>query len=140
MGEFLRAGDVILLLGDFGVGKTQLVRGIARGLGSSDLVTSPSFVLVNEYAGARELPIYHIDLYRIAAEAELETIGVSELWGGPGVCLIEWAERAGQSLPPEHLAVHFQYLSETKRVLRFVPHGDRYKRLLDAFKGAAFGD
>ncbi len=142
LGEYLRAGDLILLLGDFGVGKTHLVKGIARGLGSPDLVTSPSFVLINEYqAGAAQqrMPIYHADLYRIEDPAELPGIGLEEIWQGAGVGVIEWAERAAGWLPAEHLAIHMQHLNETKRVLRFVPSGARYQRLVEALKETIFG-
>jgi tRNA threonylcarbamoyladenosine biosynthesis protein TsaE len=141
IGELLQAGDLLLLIGEFGVGKTHLSKGIARGLDALDLVTSPSFVLVNEYhAGPRHdhMPIYHVDLYRIADTAELATIGLDELWQGDGVCLIEWPERAASQLPAEHLAIRMQHLSETKRVLRLAPHGARYVELVTAFK-AAFG-
>jgi tRNA threonylcarbamoyladenosine biosynthesis protein TsaE len=142
LGEQFVAGDLILLVGNFGVGKTHLVKGVAHGLGAIELVTSPSFVLVNEYrAGPAHghMPIYHVDLYRIAEGEELSTIGLDELWAGDGVCLIEWPERAAAVLPAEHMAVHMQHLSETKRRLRLAPHGPRYVDLLDRFKGMTFG-
>ncbi len=141
LGEQLRQGDLLLLVGTFGAGKTHLAKGLARGLGADDLVTSPSFVLVNEYRAGpqhRRMPIYHVDLYRIAAEAELATIGLEELWAGDGVCIVEWPERAQALLPDDHLAVHIQHLSETKRRLRLGPHGARYVALVGAFKGSSF--
>jgi tRNA threonylcarbamoyladenosine biosynthesis protein TsaE len=140
LGELMRRGDLVVLLGDFGTGKTHLIKGIAQGLGSANLVNSPSFVLINEYrAGPQhgEMPIYHADLYRIEDPDELGAIGIEEAWSGAGVCLIEWAEQAGDWLPQEHLAIHLQHLSETKRVLRFVPHGARYEALIADFKKAA---
>ncbi|NTW03712.1 MAG: tRNA (adenosine(37)-N6)-threonylcarbamoyltransferase complex ATPase subunit type 1 TsaE [Oscillochloris sp.] len=142
LGEQIAAGDLILLVGNFGVGKTHLVKGVARGLDSTDLVTSPSFVLVNEYCSGRarkRMPIYHVDLYRIAEEGELTTIGLDELWSSDGVCLIEWPERAAAIMPAEHLAIHMQHISETKRRLRLIPNGSRYVELIDRFKGIAFG-
>jgi tRNA threonylcarbamoyladenosine biosynthesis protein TsaE len=142
LGEHIQSGDLLLLLGDFGVGKTQLVKGIAEGLGSTDLVTSPSFVLINEYQAGPEhsnIQIYHVDLYRIEDPAEVTSIGLEEIWSGMGVCLIEWAERAQDWLPEEHLAIHMKHLSETKRVLRFVPEGKRYHHLVETFKGTTFG-
>lgn len=142
LGEQLAAGDLLLLIGNFGVGKTHLAKGLARGLESDDLVTSPSFVLVNEYRAGRSrnaMPIYHVDLYRIAEEGELTTIGLDELWAGDGVCLIEWPERAAALLPAEHLAIHMQHLSETKRRLRLAPRGPRYIELVERFKGMTFG-
>ncbi|PDW01587.1 tRNA (adenosine(37)-N6)-threonylcarbamoyltransferase complex ATPase subunit type 1 TsaE [Candidatus Viridilinea mediisalina] len=142
LGEQLQPGDLVLLIGTFGVGKTHLVKGLARGLGADDLVTSPSFVLVNEYrAGPQHqaMPIYHVDLYRLAETAELATLGLEELWAGDGICLIEWPERVAQSLPAEHLAIHIQHLSETKRRMRLAPHGPRYVSLVGTFKGTTFG-
>jgi tRNA threonylcarbamoyladenosine biosynthesis protein TsaE len=141
LGELLGPGDLVLLLGDFGSGKTHLIKGIAQGLGSADLVNSPSFVLINEYrAGPAHgrMPIYHADLYRIEDPAELPGIGLEEAWSAGGVCLIEWAERARGWLPHDHLAIHLRYLSDTKRVLRFAPHGERYEALVAEFKKTAF--
>jgi tRNA threonylcarbamoyladenosine biosynthesis protein TsaE len=141
LGELLNRGDLILLLGEFGVGKTQLVKGIAQGLGSDDVVNSPSFVLINEYrAGAQRggFPIYHIDLYRIDDQAELAGIGLDDALTGDGVCVIEWAERAHDWLPDDRLAISMRHLSETKRVLRFVPYGTHYLTLVESFKRAAF--
>jgi tRNA threonylcarbamoyladenosine biosynthesis protein TsaE len=142
LGEHVQPGDLLLLLGDVGVGKTHLVKGIAQGLGSDDLVTSPSFVLVNEYrAGAQwqDMRIYHIDLYRITDPAELTSIGIEEIWNAHDVCLIEWADHAEGWLPSDHLSLHMQHLDETKRIIRIVPHGERYHNLAEHFKNAAFG-
>lgn len=149
LGRHMHPGDVALLMGEVGVGKTHLVKGMALGLGSTDLVTSPSFVLVNEYQGywtppgsaeqqSAPVPIYHIDLYRIEDPSELMTIGIEEMMDDAGICLVEWAERAAHWMPGEHLAIHMQHLDETKRVLRMVPYGQRYHMLLDAFKNTTF--
>lgn len=141
LGELLQRGDLVALQGDLGSGKTHLIKGIALGLGSTDMVNSPSFVLINQYrAGAQcgSIPIYHADLYRIERPAELAGIGLDELLDGDGICLIEWAERAEGWLPAERLDVHLSHLSETKRVVRFVPRGRRYEELVDALKKAAF--
>ncbi len=142
LGEQLQPGDLILLSGDLGVGKTQLVKGIVQGLGSTDLVTSPSFVLVNEYAPDprwSRMRIHHADLYRLDDPTEILNIGLDELWSQQDICLIEWAEHAGDYLPPHHLSIAMRYLDETKRVLRLTPHGQRYQQLVDTFKTAAFG-
>ena len=141
LGELLHRGELVLLLGDFGAGKTHLIKGIVQGLGSDDLVNSPSFVLINEYrAGPQHqyMTIYHADLYRIEDPGELAGIGLEEAWSGNGVCLIEWAERAQDWLPQEHLAIYLQHLNDTKRVLRFVPHGTHYEALVAEFKKTAF--
>ena len=98
----LGAGDCVGLIGDLGSGKTVLVRGIARGLGVADgrAVSSPSYVLVREYAG--RVPVFHVDLYRLASpEAELADLGLAEMLA-EGVVLIEWADRAGPALPRPH--------------------------------------
>jgi tRNA threonylcarbamoyladenosine biosynthesis protein TsaE len=142
LGEYLQRGDLILLQGDLGVGKTQLAKGIALGLGSDDLVTSPSFVLLNEYRAGPQWPgmrIYHADLYRIEDAAELGAIGMEEAWNPSDICLMEWAERAESWLPAERLMIQMRHLDETKRVLRFVPQGQRYRDLVETFKHTVFG-
>ncbi|MCS6940607.1 MAG: tRNA (adenosine(37)-N6)-threonylcarbamoyltransferase complex ATPase subunit type 1 TsaE [Roseiflexaceae bacterium] len=141
LGELLRRGDVVALRGDLGTGKTHLIKGIVLGLGSTDTVNSPSFVLINQYrAGAQHgrMPIYHADLYRIERLAELHGVGLEEALNGDGVCLIEWADRAEALLPDERLDIHLSHLSETKRVVRFTPHGRRYEELIDTLKKTAF--
>lgn len=142
LGEQLQPGDLILLSGDLGAGKTQLVKGIVQGLGSTDLVTSPSFVLVNEYTPDprwSRMRIYHADLYRLEDPAEILHIGLDELWSQQDICLIEWAEHAGDYLPSTYLSIAMRHLDETKRILRLTPNGHRYEQLLDAFKATAFG-
>jgi len=104
----LGVGDCVGLVGELGSGKTVLVRGIARGLGIADerLVSSPSYVLVQEYPGP--VPVFHVDLYRLpAAEGELAELGVGEMLAD-GVVLIEWADRAAEALPRPHwrIALH----------------------------------
>lgn len=141
IGELLERGDLVLLVGEFGSGKTHLIKGVVQGLGSEDLVNSPSFVFINEYrAGSRHqrMRIYHADLYRIAAQGELSGIGLEDSLAGDGVCLVEWADRAPVLLAEEHLAVQLQYLNDTKRVLQFVPHGRRYQSLVEELKKTAF--
>jgi tRNA threonylcarbamoyladenosine biosynthesis protein TsaE len=100
----LGAGDIILLRGDLGMGKTVFARGLAAGLGvDPDQVRSPTFTLVNPYHG--RLPVYHIDLYRIEKPGDLDELGLEEILGGDGVVMVEWAERLGPYHPRRHLAV-----------------------------------
>ena len=134
LGELLRIGDVVLLYGDFGAGKTHFTKGIAQGLGSIDMVNSPSFVLVNQYRAGpahRYAPIYHIDLYRIEDAAAVAGIGLEDALDGHGVCVIEWPERAADWLPSDYLAVYLRYRGENERVIHFEPHGSRAQTLLD---------
>jgi tRNA threonylcarbamoyladenosine biosynthesis protein TsaE len=129
-----QAGDVILLEGGLGVGKTCLAQGIARGLDIGDYVISPSFVLLREYQG--RLPLYHIDFYRLDRIEEVEYLGLDDYLYGGGVCVVEWAEKGLGILPGEHLLVEMQYLASTKRKLTFSPRGKRYEEMLSQFKYA----
>ncbi len=99
----LQPGAVITLSGVLGAGKTTLVKGVAAGLGVTEPVTSPTFTLVQEYEG--RLPLYHVDLYRIKEEEELDDLGLEEYLYGRGVTLMEWPEKAAAYLPPHTLAV-----------------------------------
>jgi tRNA threonylcarbamoyladenosine biosynthesis protein TsaE len=105
VGAMLRPGDVVGLFGELGSGKTTFIKGCALGLGVADarLVTSPTFTLLNVYEG--RCPVYHFDLYRIGSAGELAETGHTDLFGGDGVCLVEWAERAGTLLPDDSLRV-----------------------------------
>ncbi len=141
LGELLRQGDVVLLDGPFGAGKTHLTKGIALGLGADALVNSPSYVLMNEYRAGpqhRRMPIFHIDLYRIEDPAELAGIGLDEALNGDGVCIIEWPHHGGDLLPAEHMRVEMRPINETKRAIRFVPAGDAYVALVAKLKQTAF--
>jgi tRNA threonylcarbamoyladenosine biosynthesis protein TsaE len=94
----LHAGDIIALYDDLGTGKTQFVKGVCRGLGIAEHITSPTFVILNEYLGGR-LPAYHFDFYRLKSKQELREIGFEEYLFGDGVCLLEWANRIEDELP-----------------------------------------
>ncbi len=111
LAEELKSGSIVALSGDLGVGKTFLAKAIARGLGVSEHLTSPTFTIVCEYDSGR-LPLYHFDLYRVHDEDELFELGFDEYLHGRGVCLIEWAELAADLLPPETLHITLRYGEE----------------------------
>jgi tRNA threonylcarbamoyladenosine biosynthesis protein TsaE len=98
LGRALRPGDVLLLSGDLGAGKTTLSQAVCRGLGVTEPVTSPTFTLVHEYAGASG-PVRHLDLYRLRGARELDTLGWDECFSADAVVLVEWPERADGRLP-----------------------------------------
>jgi len=102
----LHAGDVLALVGDLGAGKTQWVKGLAAGLGSDAEVTSPTFTLIQEYAGGR-LPLYHFDCYRLDEPGELLGIGMDEYLDGRGVVVMEWADKFPELLPAGARWIHF---------------------------------
>lgn len=104
----LLPGDVVALHGELGTGKTRFVQGIAEGFGVTHRVTSPTFTLIQEYAGGR-LPLFHFDLYRIDDPRELEEIGYEEYLFGEGVTCIEWAERMGDLLPDRYYRVMLRF-------------------------------
>ena len=115
----LTGGEIFALHGVLGAGKTQLVKGLARGLGFEGEVTSPTFTLIHEYLGGR-LPLYHIDLYRIRSEKEAVDLGIEEYLPGDGVTVIEWPDRIPSLLPPQTRHWELQVVSLTERVIRDV--------------------
>jgi len=120
-GESLAAdlvgGEILALHGVLGAGKTQLVKGLARGLGFRGDVTSPTYTIVHEYQGGR-LPIYHLDLYRIENERAAEQAGLEEYLPGNGVTIIEWPERIASLLPPQTRHWELEVASLTERIIR----------------------
>jgi len=135
LGELLGPDDVVLLSGPLGSGKTRLAQGIALGLGIEDPVTSPTFALVHEYSGRMRL--YHLDFYRMERPDEILHLGFEEYFYGGGVTVAEWPEQV-VGLPCEHLLVRCKPISETKRGLRFEPHGARYDALVATVRTTAF--
>ena len=132
IGELALPGDIFLLVGGLGTGKTCLTQGIAWGLDIKEYALSPSFIIVRELYG--RLPLYHIDLYRLNHHEEIMELGLDEYFYGNGVCVVEWAERGLSELPPEHLLIQLSYLSDTDRSLQFKPSGQRYVEMLTRLK------
>jgi tRNA threonylcarbamoyladenosine biosynthesis protein TsaE len=137
LGKSAAAGDIVLLVGPLGAGKTCLTQGIARGLGIHEYTASPSFVLVREYQG--KLPLYHIDLYRLDKIEEVTQLGLDDYFSGNGVCVIEWADKGLSVLPREHLLIEMQIVSPLQRRLSFVPRGSRYSEMLSKLKSEGRG-
>ena len=134
LGGMAKPGDVLLLQGPLGTGKTLLTQGLAKGLGITAPVTSPTFIIVNQYPGP--LILYHVDLYRIEATAEAIDLGLDDYFFGDGVCVVEWPERAPSAMPPEHLLVVLEHVGEQERRLSFQPEGSRYQALLQQLREA----
>ena len=134
MGELAQSGDVFLLTGDLGTGKTCLTQGIAHGLGIEEYAFSPSFVIIREYHG--RLSLYHIDFYRLDNIDEIADSGLEEYLYGKGICVIEWAEKGLPILPQENLLITLNYVphAETERTFRFTPKGKRYLELIKRLK------
>lgn len=135
LGESAAAGDVLGLVGPLGAGKTQLVKGIASGLGVVDerVVVSPTFVLVNEYDG--RLHIYHLDAYRLERAAELAALGFDEMCTAGGVVVVEWADKVRRIMPEETVWISIEPTGETRRQIEASAAGaglERLARLLPA--------
>jgi tRNA threonylcarbamoyladenosine biosynthesis protein TsaE len=130
LGELLFPGAIVALVGQLGAGKTFLVRAIAEGLGVPDsrIISSPTFVLIQEYQG--RLPIYHFDTYRLKTPAEFADLGVHEYFQSQGVCLIEWADRVPGILTTARLTIALEPTGETARRIVLTASGTRYEEVL----------
>jgi tRNA threonylcarbamoyladenosine biosynthesis protein TsaE len=132
LGELALPGDVFLLVGGLGAGKTCLTQGIAWGLGIKEYAASPSFVVIRELYG--RLPLYHIDFYRLDHLEEIAELGLDDYLYGKGVSVVEWAEKGLSLLPEEKLLVEIGYLSDSERRLKFKPGGKRYRKIVSQLK------
>lgn len=136
LGSLSAGGDIYLLTGNLGAGKTHLVQGIAFGLGVKEYACSPSFMIAREYHG--RLALNHLDLYRLDHIEEIADLGLDEYFGPQAVCAIEWAEKGSEVLPQDNLAVDIGHLPGDGRRFTFSPRGARYQHLVDAL-GEALG-
>ena len=132
IGQLALPGDVFLLVGNLGAGKTCLTQGIAWGLDIKEYTLSPTFVIMRELYG--RLPLYHIDLYRLDRIEESMELGLDDYFYGSGICVVEWAEKALSILPPEHLLIEISYLSDAVRSFQMKPSGQRYLEILAQLK------
>ena len=134
LADVLPPGAVIALVGTLGAGKTRFVQAVAAALGvPRDDVTSPTFVLVNEYTGGR-LPVYHIDAYRLRDEEEFLELGPEEYFDGDGLTFIEWADRVESCLPEDFMRIEFEVAGDTSRLLNFSTTSEKYAASVDRVK------
>ncbi len=133
LGSFLQPGDVVCLSGELGAGKTTLAQGIAQGWGSLDAVTSPTFVLVNNYRKAGGFEMNHFDAYRVQDALEAEDLDLNGMIAD-GPFLVEWAERVKTALPAQHLWIDMKYLDEEQRSLLFNPRGRRFEEMVEQLR------
>ena len=136
LGMLLKGGEIIALEGTLGSGKTCWVQGMGMGLELPDPVTSPTFTMVNESHG--RLPLYHIDMYRINQVSEALDLGLEDYLYGEGVCVIEWADRVVEVLPPDRMWISFFHLDDTRRRISMRSAGERHRQLLKEFQRLAF--
>ena len=132
IGDLAQPGDIFLLVGELGAGKTCLTQGIAWGLGIKEYAASPSFMLIRELYG--RLPLYHIDFYRLDHLEEIAQLGLDDYLYGKGVSVVEWADKGLSLLPEEHLLIEISYLSDTERNLKLKPSGKRYRKMAAELK------
>jgi tRNA threonylcarbamoyladenosine biosynthesis protein TsaE len=155
LGELLRGKELLLLDGNLGAGKTTFTQGLARGMGVAEIINSPTFTLLKEYAGrslspsdvsdsrlglmsrkrfAGRLALYHFDFYRLNEPDELFDLGFDDYFASSGVCVVEWADKADEFWPPERLYIRLQLIDEVQRRLLFVATGARYCEVLRQFQ------
>ncbi len=134
LGGLAGSGDIYLLSGKLGAGKTHLVQGMAFGLGIQEYACSPSFMIARQYQG--RLPLYHLDLYRLERPEEISDLGLEQYFDGQSVCAIEWADRGSDILPADNLTVKMEDLGDDRRRITFLPRSPRYSKLVKELKQA----
>lgn len=138
LGALIHSGQVIFLIGDLGAGKTTLVQGLVQGWGSSDPVTSPTFVLVNEYHRPDNERFFHLDAYRLTSAEEGEDLDIDRMLS-EGVLVVEWPERILRALPSEALTIRMTWMAEEQRGLVITANGERYQPLVDEIRQKLYG-
>ncbi len=137
LGEHAQPGDVLLLVGGLGSGKTCLTQGVLWGLGSDEFARSPTFVLVSQYEGRHTL--YHMDLYRLETFEEVVDLGLDEMLFGDGVSVVEWADKGAGAFPEDHLLIRLEYVDDDTRRISLHPSGSRYEELAQAIRPTLVG-
>ena len=121
-------GMVICLNGELGSGKTVFTKGLAAALGIDDTITSPTFNIIKEYPDG-EMPLYHMDIYRL--EGNIESTGILDYFNLDGIVVIEWANMIEDYLPEERLDIYFKVVEENRRIIKIIPHGEQYEDLCE---------
>lgn len=130
IGSNISPGDILLLTGGLGAGKTTLTQGILWGLGSEEYARSPTFVLVNEYHA--RIPVFHMDLYRLDSFEEIDGLGLEDYLFGDGLCVIEWADKAQGYFPLDHVDISIETVSDSARVFTLEAEDGGREQLLSA--------
>jgi tRNA threonylcarbamoyladenosine biosynthesis protein TsaE len=133
----LRPGDLLLLEGDLGAGKTTFTQGLGRALGVTDAVTSPTFVLMNVYPTSAGFDLVHVDVYRLDRLSEVVELALPEMLDDGAVVVVEWGERAAAAQGGDHLRVRIESDEDGTRTVSFEPHGDSWSRRLERVEATA---
>ena len=139
LGGALQAGDVVCLQGDLGAGKTTFVQGVAQGWGSLDSVSSPTFIIVNEYGRADSNRLFHMDAYRLDSALEAEQLDLDTMLAD-GALLIEWPERIDGLVPVDNLWISLEHVVDDERKMMFKACGKRFDELLEIIRQAVKED
>ena len=137
LGTLLHKGDVILLQGDLGAGKTTFTQGLASGWGSQETALSPTFVLINQYSRPDGEHFFHLDAYRLNSPTDAEDLDLDAILA-EGVLVVEWPERIRAALPKEVLTLRFNWVADEQRSMLMEPSGAHYQALVKAFRNKAF--
>lgn len=138
LGALLKPGDVVGLEGDLGSGKTTFIQGVAIGWGSLDQVTSPTFVLINEYRRPGGGLLFHLDAYRLSGPAEAEALDLEPLQE-IGPLVVEWVDRVTEALPEKRLSISLSWIAEESRGMRISGQGKRYQEMVNKLRRVVFG-
>ena len=138
LGNHLKQGDLLCLEGDLGTGKTTLVQGIGQGWGTLDRVTSPTYVIVNEYRRPNHELLFHIDAYRLDDSFEAETLDLDRMFL-QGPLVVEWAERIKDALPAQRLWIQLSFSALEHRTMLLIPQGKRYEQMVEQLRRKIYG-
>lgn len=125
LSSYLKVGDVILMNGDLGVGKTTMTRGLARGLGIKKNVKSPTFTLIREYQDGK-IPLYHMDAYRLESSPD-EDLGFDEYFNGDGITIVEWPQFIKDEVPKDHMSINIKRINDDDRKIEIKLYGSKYE-------------